>query len=71
MRQLWSAWPVRHPPTADIETLLGALVAEVELIVVGGAAAVIHGAPITTQDFDIVPQQHVGSRHQAVDWAGA
>jgi hypothetical protein len=29
----------------------------VEYIVVGGAAAVIHGAPITTQDLDIVPRQ--------------
>jgi hypothetical protein len=29
----------------------------VRFIVVGGAAAVIHGAPITTQDLDIVPEQ--------------
>lgn len=49
---------MRHPPTADIEALLRALVsADVEFIVVGGAAAVIHGAPVTTQDLDIVPQQ--------------
>jgi hypothetical protein len=54
----WSAWHVRHPPTADIEALLRALVAaHVEFIVVGGAAAVIHGAPVTTQDLDIVPRQ--------------
>jgi hypothetical protein len=36
--------------------------AEVELIVEGGAAAVIHGAPITTQDLDIVPQQRPDKR---------
>ena len=47
-----------RPPTADLEALLRALVAGgVEFIVVGGAAAVIHGAPITTQDLDIVPKQ--------------
>ena len=35
--------------------LLAALVqAEVEFIVVGGMAAVLHGAPITTHDLDIV-----------------
>jgi len=52
---------VRHPPTADLEALLRELVtAGVELIVVGGAAAVIHGAPITTQDLDVVPRQHAG-----------
>ena len=47
-----------HPATADLEALLRALSeAGVEYIVVGGAAAVIHGAPITTQDLDIVPRQ--------------
>ena len=46
-----------HPRTADLEALLRALQdAEVPVIVVGGAAAVIHGAPITTQDLDIVPR---------------
>ncbi|MEO8704436.1 MAG: hypothetical protein ABI867_30565 [Kofleriaceae bacterium] len=50
-----------RPATADLEALLRALhEASVELIVVGGAAAVIHGAPITTQDLDIVPRQHPG-----------
>jgi len=49
---------VPRPATADIEALLRALAqAGVESIVVGGAAAVIHGAPITTQDLDIVPQR--------------
>jgi hypothetical protein len=49
---------VPRPATADLEALLRALGdAGVDLIVVGGAAAVIHGAPITTQDLDIVPSQ--------------
>jgi hypothetical protein len=47
-----------HPRTADLEALLRALFdGNVQFIVVGGAAAVIHGAPITTQDLDIVPEQ--------------
>jgi hypothetical protein len=46
---------VSHPKQADIEALLVALVdAGVEFIVVGGAAAVLHGAPTTTLDLDIV-----------------
>jgi len=50
-----------RPATADLEALLRELVAaNVEFIVVGGAAAVIHGAPITTQDLDIVPRQDAG-----------
>lgn len=45
-----------HPREADLESLLEALDrAGVEFIVVGGAAAVLHGAPVTTQDVDIVP----------------
>ena len=44
-----------HPKEADLEALLQALVdASVEFIVVGGAAAVLHGAPTTTLDLDIV-----------------
>lgn len=44
-----------HPKEADLEALIEALVeAEIEFIVVGGAAAVLHGAPTTTQDLDIV-----------------
>lgn len=40
---------------ADVGELLRRLVdAGVEFIVVGGAAAVLHGAPITTEDLDIV-----------------
>ena len=46
------------PPRADIDTLVTTLLeAGVEFIVVGGAAAVLHGAPITTQDLDIVPRR--------------
>jgi predicted nucleotidyltransferase len=49
---------VPRPATADLEALLRELQgAGIEFIVVGGAAAVIHGAPITTQDLDIVPRQ--------------
>lgn len=44
-----------HPPRADLDALVQALLdAGVEFIVVGGAAAVLHGAPITTQDLHIV-----------------
>jgi predicted nucleotidyltransferase len=40
---------------SELGELLGTLLdGGVELILVGGAAAVIHGAPITTQDVDIV-----------------
>lgn len=47
-----------HPPTADLEALIRELsAAGLEYIIVGGAAAVIHGAPISTQDLDIVPRQ--------------
>ncbi len=46
-----------HPASADLSGLLHALVAAgIEFILVGGAAAVVHGAPITTQDVDIVPR---------------
>jgi hypothetical protein len=55
--QRWSACAVQHPPSVDLEALIRALVdGGVELIIVGGAAAVIHGAPVTTQDLDIVPR---------------
>lgn len=44
-----------HPASADLDALLAALAAAgVEHIVVGGAAAVLHGAPIVTQDLDVV-----------------
>lgn len=44
-----------HPREADLNALLQALVdADVEFIVVGGVAAVLHGVPTATQDLDIV-----------------
>ena len=43
------------PRDTDVGELLRQLSgAGVEFIVVGGAAAVLHGAPITTEDLDIV-----------------
>ena len=47
-----------HPHQADLAALIAALIGDgVEFIVVGGGAAVLHGAPITTRDLDIVPRQ--------------
>lgn len=44
-----------RPRSADLDALIEALVqAGVEFIVIGGAAAVLHGAPTTTWDLDIV-----------------
>ncbi len=39
------------------EVLVGLLEAGVEFILVGGLAAVIQGAPVTTMDVDIVHSQ--------------
>ena len=45
----------RHPSAADLAALLAKLCdAGVEFIIVGGAAAVVQGVPITTNDLDIV-----------------
>lgn len=45
-------------PAADFQRILRALTAsEVRFIVVGGVSAVLHGAPITTFDLDIVPDR--------------
>jgi len=42
-------------PTADFLAILRTLAAlRVELIVVGGVCAVLHGAPVTTFDLDVV-----------------
>lgn len=42
-------------PPAELAELLALLLdSRVEFILVGGGAAVIHGAPVTTQDIDIV-----------------
>ena len=44
-----------HPPHADISALLLALCrAGVDFIVVGGAACVLQGSTLTTEDLDIV-----------------
>jgi hypothetical protein len=46
---------VDHPKVVDPERFVTELVrAGVEFIVVGGAAGLLHGAPITTQDLDVV-----------------
>ena len=50
------------PTEADVGELLRRLAAAgVEFIVVGGAAAVLHGAPITTEDLDIVHRRTPGN----------
>ncbi len=47
-----------HPKVADLEAALEVLAsAGVEFVVVGGVAAVLHGAPVTTLDLDIVHDQ--------------
>lgn len=47
-----------RPDQADIGALLERLgQAGVEFVVVGGAAALLHGAPIATRDLDIVPSR--------------
>jgi hypothetical protein len=44
-----------HPKAADLPALVAKLCdAGVEFIIVGGAAAVLQGAPVTTFDLDIV-----------------
>lgn len=48
----------RKPPVSDLSTLLKKLnEANIEFILVGGLAAVVQGAPITTFDLDIVHHQ--------------
>lgn len=49
---------MRRPDHADFEALLEALsAADIDFIVVGGLSAVLHGAPVTTVDLDIVPRR--------------
>lgn len=44
-----------HPRVADLHGILATLLeAHVEFIVIGGAAAILHGSPTTTQDLDVV-----------------
>lgn len=52
-----------HRSTVDLEGLLRALCErEIAFVIVGGAAAVLHGAPTTTQDLDIVPSTGMVAR---------
>ena len=49
---------VRKPTVFDLNALLkGLSKARVEFILVGGVAAVVQGAPVTTFDLDIVHRQ--------------
>ncbi|MDH3404318.1 MAG: hypothetical protein OES32_18600 [Acidobacteriota bacterium] len=51
-----------RPRQAALDALIAALVqAGVEFIVIGGAAAVLHGAPTTTFDLDVVPRRTAGN----------
>ena len=48
----------KGPSGPDLSALLEGLIeADIEFILVGGLAAVIQGAPVTTMDVDIVPSQ--------------
>jgi predicted nucleotidyltransferase len=55
----------------DLGRLLGVLTAhEVEFLVVGGVAAALQGAPVTTQDVDIVyriDEENIGRLLRALD----
>ena len=63
------------PSPADFRRLLTTLVKhDVEFIVVGGVAAVIQGAPVTTFDLDIVPalsSENVAALADALSEIGA
>ena len=49
---------MKHPKTANISALIDALTeGNVEFIIVGGVAVVIHGAPVATFDLDIIHRQ--------------
>lgn len=51
---------IKNPPVSDLSALLKGLnEARVQFILVGGLAAVVQGAPVTTFDLDIVPR-HTG-----------
>lgn len=51
--------PEQPAELAELLTLL--LDSSVEFILVGGGAAVVHGAPVTTQDIDIVHSREAGN----------
>jgi len=49
---------IKKPPVSDLSALLkGLSEARIQFILVGGLAAVVQGAPVTTFDLDIVPRQ--------------
>ncbi len=51
-----------HPAVADIGALTRLLLERgIEFILVGGAAAVAHGAPISTRDYDVVHARNSGN----------
>jgi hypothetical protein len=59
---------VSHPNEADTAALLAALYrGEVRFIVVGGAAAQLHGATLATLDLDIVHQRDAGNVARLLD----
>lgn len=59
---------MQSPKDADVGELLRRLCgAGVEFIVVGGAAAVLHGAPITTEDLDSESIADEGAEFLVVD----
>ncbi|MBM4389943.1 MAG: hypothetical protein FJ090_02365 [Deltaproteobacteria bacterium] len=52
-----------RPDQVDIGALLGRLGERgIDFVVVGGAAALLHAAPIATRDLDIVPDARPGAR---------
>jgi hypothetical protein len=58
----------RRPKQADLAALIESLTsAKVEFIVVGGAAAVLHGAPTSTIDLDIVHRQTADNVDRLMD----
>jgi hypothetical protein len=57
-----------HPRQVDLVALLRALTeGGIDFIVVGGGAAVLHGAPITTFDLDIVPRREPANASALMD----
>ena len=56
------------PKTEGLKELLQKLSEnEIEFILVGGMAAVLHGAPVTTQDIDIVHKRTEQNVHKLLD----
>ncbi len=52
----------KEPTSTDLSALLEGLIeADIKFILVGGLAAVVQGAPVTTMDVDIVHSQSSGN----------